>query len=39
MEPLQLSFTVTCSPEHAFAVWTTKTSLWWPTTRCPARTA
>jgi uncharacterized protein YndB with AHSA1/START domain len=30
MEPLELSFTVACSPEHAFAVWATRTSLWWP---------
>jgi uncharacterized protein YndB with AHSA1/START domain len=30
MEPLELSFTVACSPEHAFAVWATKTSMWWP---------
>jgi uncharacterized protein YndB with AHSA1/START domain len=30
MEPLELSFTVACSPEHAFSVWATKTSMWWP---------
>ena len=30
MEPLTLSFTVNCSPAHAFAVWTTKASAWWP---------
>ncbi len=30
MEPLELSFTVDCSPEHAFEVWTTKASAWWP---------
>jgi uncharacterized protein YndB with AHSA1/START domain len=30
MEPLELSFTVGCPPEHAFAVWTERTSLWWP---------
>ena len=29
-EPLTLSFSVNCSPEHAFAVWTTKASAWWP---------
>jgi uncharacterized protein YndB with AHSA1/START domain len=28
--PLELSFTVRCSPEHAFDVWATRTSLWWP---------
>ena len=30
MEPLQLAFTVGCPPEHAFAVWAQRTSLWWP---------
>ena len=30
MEPLELRFTVECSPEHAFEVWATRTSLWWP---------
>ena len=30
MEPLELAFTVACPPEHAFAVWTERTSLWWP---------
>ena len=30
MEPLELSFTVACPPEHAFAVWATRTSMWWP---------
>ena len=30
MDPLELSFTVACSPEHAFAVWASKTSSWWP---------
>jgi uncharacterized protein YndB with AHSA1/START domain len=29
-EPLELSFTVGCSPDHAFAVWATRTSQWWP---------
>jgi uncharacterized protein YndB with AHSA1/START domain len=29
-EPLELEFAVACSPEHAFAVWAEKTSLWWP---------
>ena len=29
-EPLQLSFRVACSPEHAFDVWAARTSLWWP---------
>lgn len=30
IEPLRFEFTVACSPEHAFAVWAVKTSLWWP---------
>lgn len=30
MEPLQIEFTVACSPEHAFEVWATRTSVWWP---------
>ena len=30
VEPLTLSFTVECSPEHAFSVWTEKTGAWWP---------
>jgi uncharacterized protein YndB with AHSA1/START domain len=29
-KPLQLSFRVECSPEHAFEIWTARTSLWWP---------
>lgn len=29
-EPLRLEFTVGCSPEHAFEMWSTKASLWWP---------
>jgi len=28
--PLELEFTVACPPEHAFSVWTERTSLWWP---------
>jgi hypothetical protein len=31
MEPLRLAFTVGCPPEHAFATWAERTSLWWPT--------
>lgn len=30
MEPLRLSFSVDCPPEHAFATWAERTSLWWP---------
>jgi Activator of Hsp90 ATPase homolog 1-like protein len=29
-EPLRLSFEVGCTPEHAFATWTQRTSRWWP---------
>ena len=29
-EPLRLSFTVACPPEHAFATWANRTSLWCP---------
>jgi hypothetical protein len=28
--PLQLSYDLQCSPEHAFEVWTTRLSSWWP---------
>jgi Polyketide cyclase / dehydrase and lipid transport len=28
-EPLELEFAVACSPEHAFAVWAERISLWW----------
>ena len=30
IEPLRLSFEVGARPEHAFAVWTARTSRWWP---------
>lgn len=30
IEPIVLSFRVACAPAHAFAVWTARTSLWWP---------
>ena len=29
-EPLKLSFDVACSPDHAFTMWTTEISTWWP---------
>ncbi len=32
IEPLRLSFVVECPAEHAFSVWTAKTSRWWPVT-------
>lgn len=30
IEPLRLTFEVDCPREHAFAVWTTDISRWWP---------
>ena len=30
IEPLRLSLRVECGPEHAFRVWTERTSAWWP---------
>ena len=30
IEPLRLSYEIRCSPEHAFDVWTTRVSTWWP---------
>jgi uncharacterized protein YndB with AHSA1/START domain len=30
MEPLELEFDVSCSPERAFELWAERTSLWWP---------
>ena len=31
IEPLDFTFEVACPVEHAFTVWTTKISSWWPT--------
>lgn len=31
IEPIRISFEVQCPPDHAFQVWTEKTSRWWPT--------
>jgi uncharacterized protein YndB with AHSA1/START domain len=31
MDPLELAFEVACPPEHAFATWAQRASLWWPT--------
>ena len=30
IEPLRLSYDIACSAEHAFEVWTTRVSTWWP---------
>jgi uncharacterized protein YndB with AHSA1/START domain len=30
VEPLRLSFRIECAPAHAFTVWTTRLSTWWP---------
>ena len=30
IEPLRLSYDVECPRDHAFAVWTTRLSSWWP---------
>ena len=30
IEPLRLSFEIGCPTEHAFDVWTTRLSSWWP---------
>jgi uncharacterized protein YndB with AHSA1/START domain len=30
MEPITLDFSVGCSPAHAFDVWASRTSMWWP---------
>lgn len=31
LEPIRLAFAVDCDPDHAFEVWTSRTSMWWPT--------
>ena len=30
IEPIEIGFTVACPPGHAFDVWTSRTTLWWP---------
>jgi hypothetical protein len=30
IEPLRLTYEIQCSAEHAFEVWTTRLSTWWP---------
>jgi hypothetical protein len=29
-QPIALSFEVACDPSHAFDLWATRTTLWWP---------
>ena len=29
-DPLRLSFVIACAPDHAFDVWTTRFTQWWP---------
>jgi uncharacterized protein YndB with AHSA1/START domain len=31
IEPLRLSYEIRCPADHAFEVWTTRLSSWWPT--------
>jgi uncharacterized protein YndB with AHSA1/START domain len=31
IDPLRITFDVACPPERAFEVWTSQTSVWWPT--------
>ena len=30
IDPIKVSFTVGCSPEHAFDTWTQRATAWWP---------
>ncbi len=30
MDPIVVEFEVTCSPEHAFKMWTERAAMWWP---------
>ena len=30
IEPIEIDFSIACAPQHAFDVWTSRTSLWWP---------
>jgi uncharacterized protein YndB with AHSA1/START domain len=30
IEPIEVSFTLACSPAHAFDVWTARPTTWWP---------
>jgi uncharacterized protein YndB with AHSA1/START domain len=30
MEPLRMSYEIRCPAEHAFEIWTTRLSTWWP---------
>jgi uncharacterized protein YndB with AHSA1/START domain len=37
MEPIELDFTLDCSPRHAFDVWTNRTAMWWPSAHTMSR--
>jgi len=30
IDPLRITLDLSCSPRHAFELWTTRTSMWWP---------
>lgn len=34
MSPIEVEFELGTTPEHAFAVWTERCSLWWPRSHC-----
>jgi uncharacterized protein YndB with AHSA1/START domain len=36
-EPIELEFTLRCSPEHAFGVWTGRSATWWPSAHTMSR--
>jgi hypothetical protein len=36
-EPIELEFTLRCSPEHAFGVWTGRVATWWPSAHTMSR--
>jgi uncharacterized protein YndB with AHSA1/START domain len=36
-EPIALEFTIDCPPDHAFDVWTCRTTMWWPSEHTMSR--
>ena len=32
IDPIRIAFDVDCPAQHAFAIWTARTSVWWPLT-------